>query len=504
MNEFINIMPENHDQVLREIPGKLYIVYFSRECIFCRQAIMNLINMPENPLFTFAVCQVDGHEEFRMKEGLLSLPTTRIYENGIKTLETNGYNQTYGAYGEMRSSIEKAENFHPVYADNAATTKMSRKALKAFCDCAKNEYGNPSTNYAVGLEARARLTWSRSVILDAFHLQSGKVIFTGGGSEADNQALYSATREGLKQNRKHIITSAVEHHAVLHTLEKYKEEGFDVTVLSVNALGQVCLKELEQAIRPETILVSIMYANNETGTIQPVREIAGICKKHGVLYHCDAVQAAGHVDIDLSLVKADYLSIAAHKFNGPKGIGALIIPGDAPVSSLLLGGGQESGHRAGTENVQAIYAMAVALNDHITHLKRNAKKTRAMTDSVVAALAGFPGVRFNGHPENRLPGTVNLSFSGIGGRELLFLLDAKYGICVSGGSACNTASAEPSHVLTAMGLSKAEADSAVRISLNQDNTPEDADYIVNALENSVAYLRARQTGCHQESAHSVL
>lgn len=491
MNEFLNITPESHDEALRQIHGKLYIIYFSKDCVFCRQAIMNLINMPENTLFTYAVCQVDGFEDFRMKEGLLSLPTIRIYENGEKIRETNGYNRVMGAYGEMQGSIEKAEDYRPVYADHAATTQMTRKALKAFTDCAKENYGNPSANYTAGLKAGSILNAARSSILRAFHLKSGRLIFTGGGSEADNQAIYSAYREGLKQNKKHMITSAVEHHAVLHTLDKFKEYGFEITVLPVDNFGRIDPKALEEAIRPDTILVSIMYANNETGTIQPVAEIGEICRRHGVLYHCDAVQAVGHVDIDLSELNIDYLTLAAHKFGGPKGVGALVLSDNAPVYSLVLGGGQESGHRAGTENVPGIHAMAVALEERVKHLKSEMKKAKAMTETIASAFEKFPGVRLNGDQKNRLPGTVNLSFSGIGGRELLFLLDAKYGVSASGGSACSAFSSEPSHVLIAMGLTKEEAESAVRVSLGPENTMDDAAYIMKAIKESVEYLRNR-------------
>lgn len=491
MNEFLNITPESHDEALRKTNGKLYIIYFSTDCVFCRQAIINLINMPENKLFTYAVCQVDGYEDFRMKEGLLSLPTIRIYENGVKLTETNGYNRVMGAYGEMQGSIEKAEDYRIVYADHAATTQMTKKALKAFSDYAKQNYGNPSSNYATGLRARGTLNAARSSVLGAFHLKSGKLLFTGGGSEADNQALYSAYREGIKQNKKHMITSAVEHHAVLHTLEKYKADGFEITVLPVDGLGRIDPKTLEEAIRPDTILVSIMYANNETGTIQPVAEIGEICKQHGVLFHCDAVQAVGHVDIDLSALNIDYLSLAAHKFGGPKGVGALVLSDNAPVCSLVLGGGQENGHRAGTENVPGVHAMAVALEERIKHLKSETKKAKAMTETIASAFEDLPGVRLNGDKKNRLPGTVNLSFTGIGGRELLFLLDAKYGVSASGGSACSASSSKPSHVLTAMGLTREEAESAVRISLGQENTMDDAEYIAKALRESVEYLRNR-------------
>ena len=491
MKEFLKIMPENHEKVIREVPGKLYILYFSKDCVFCRGAIANLINMPENALFTYAVCQVDGEKDFRMKENLLSMPTVRIYENGVKIRETNGYNRTYGASYDMRGSIERCADYHVVYADNAATTKLSKKALKAFADCARENYGNPSTNYEVGQKAKGVLQGARGVLRESLRLKGHSVIFTGGGSEADNQALYSAYKEGMKQSKKHMITSAIEHHAVLHTMESFREDGFEITVLPVNEKGRIDPAELAKAIRPDTILVSIMYANNEIGTIQPVREIGDICKERGVLFHCDAVQAVGHVEIDLSELNIDYLSLAAHKFNGPKGVGALIVSENAPVYSLILGGGQEHERRAGTENVQGICAMAAALQEHTKHLKRDTKKIRGMIDALITGLNEIPGVIFNGDGENRLPGTVNVSFEKIGGRELLFLLDAKYGICVSGGSACNTNSIKPSHVLLALGLSEELAESAVRVSLNQDNTPEDAEYIVKALRESVEYLRSR-------------
>ena len=492
MNEFLKITPENHEQAIREVPGKLFILYFSKDCVFCRKAIADLINMAENSLFSYAVCQVDDCKDFRMKENLLSLPTFRIYENGVKIRETNGYNQTYGASYDMRGSIEPCENYRIVYADNAATTKMSRKELKAYVDCARDNYGNPSTGYELGQKAKGTLQYARAVLREALHLEKHSVIFTGGGSEADNQALYSAYKEGIKQNRKHMITSAIEHHAILHTMESFQSDGFEITVLPVDEKGRIRLKELEKVIRPDTILVSIMFANNEIGTIQPVKEIGELCRNKNVLFHCDAVQAAGHIEIDLSELNVDYLSIAAHKFNGPKGVGALIVAENAPVSPLILGGGQESARRAGTENVQGICAMAAALQEHTKHLKRDTKKIRDMMDALTVGLKEIPGIVFNGDAENRLPGTVNVSFENIKGRELLFLLDAKYGLCVSGGSACNTNSKKPSHVLLALGLTEELAESAVRISINQDNTPEDAEYIVNALKESVEYLRSRE------------
>ena len=491
MNEFLNVTPENHEKAIRETAGKLYILYFSKDCVFCRKAIANLINLPENTLFTYAVCQVDGEKEFRMKENLLSLPTVRIYENGVKLRETTGYNRVYGADAEMRASIEKCENYRVVYADNAATTKMSRKALKAYTDSAKEYFGNPSTQYEVGQRARGALQNARSIVLGALHAKNHRVIFTGGGSEADNQALFSAYEEGIRQNKRHIITSAVEHHAVLHTLERFQRDGFEVTVLPVNDKGRVETEALERAIRPDTILVSIMYANNETGTLQPAREIGEICKAHGVLFHCDAVQAVGHIPIDLSQLNIDYFTLAAHKFGGPKGVGALLVSENAPISSLILGGGQEGAHRAGTENVQGVCAMAAALMEHEKHMKRDTKKITAMMDALTNALKEIPGIVFNGDPENRLPGTVNVAFENVPGRELLFLLDAKYGICVSGGSACTAASSAPSHVLLALGLPEGLAESAVRVSLNQDNAKEDAGYIAAALRESVEYLRSR-------------
>lgn len=490
MNEFIKITPENHDEVIAKVPGKLYILYFSADCVFCREAVIDLINMPENSLFTYAVCQVDEAKDFRRNENILSLPTVRVYENGVKIRETDGYNRVYGINYDMRGSIEKCDNFHTVYADNAATTAMSKKALKAFVDCARETYGNPSANYDLGLKARSMINNARLIIGRDLNLKSGSVIFTGGGSEADNLALYSAFKEGIRQNRRHMITSAVEHHAVLHTMESFRESGFEITVLGVDEKGRVSLEELAAAIRPDTILVSIMFANNEIGTLQPVKKIGALCKKCGVLYHCDAVQAAGHVKIDLAKLNIDYLSIAAHKFNGPKGVGALVVSDSAPVSPLILGGSQESSRRAGTENVQGIQAMATALDEHCRHMKRDTQKTRELTEKLIAGLQSIPDIVFNGDLENRLPGTVNVSFRNVKGRELLFLLDAGYGICVSGGSACNTNSGKPSHVLMALGLPDELAESAVRISLNQDNSEEDVGYIVNALRESVEYLRS--------------
>ena len=489
MREFIKVKPENHDQVINEVQGKLYILYFSKECIFCRQAIIDLTNMEENSLFTYAVCQVDDEKDFRMKENLLSLPVVRIYENGKLIHETNGYNQVYGASYDMRESIKRSEDYHVVYADNAATTKMSRKALKAYIDCAKNYYGNPSTSYEIGQVAKSAMQYARSIISKSLHLKKHRIIFTSGGSEADNQALYSAYKEGLKQNKKHIITSSIEHHAVLHTLENFKNDGFEISVLPVDEKGRINLDNLEKSIRPDTILVSIMYANNEIGTLQPIKEIGEICKEKNVLFHCDAVQAVGHIDIDLSKLNINYLSLAAHKFNGPKGVGALIVSENAPIYPLILGGGQEKGFRAGTENVQGIYATAIALREHIKHLKSETKKIKVMMNALIEGIAEIPGAYFNGDNENRLPGTVNISFENIRGRELLFLLDAKYGICVSGGSACNSNSKKPSHVLLALGMNEELAESAIRISINQDNTIDDVKYITKAIKESVDYLR---------------
>lgn len=489
MTEFLKITSESHEETIKKIQGKLYILYFSLDCVFCRQALRDLIDMPDNSLFTYAVCRIDDDKDFRLKENILSMPTVRIYENGVIIQETDGYNETYGASFDLRKTIERPTDYRIVYADNAATTKMSKKALKAFTDTAKEDYGNPSTRYDVGLSAKGRMEYARDLIKYRLGLDLGRVIFTGSGSEADNLALFSAYKEGTKLNKKHIITSAVEHHGVLHTLEEYKKDGFEITVLGVNDKGLIDLNELKSAICPDTILVSIMYANNETGTIQPVKEIGKLCKEKGVLFHCDAVQAVGHIKIDLSKLNIDYLSMAAHKFNGPKGVGALLTSGNAPVYPMIFGGGQESSLRAGTENVPGIYSMAIALDDHIRHIRRNTNKTKELMDRLITGLSEISGIIFNGDMENRLPGTVNFSFENIRGRELLFLLDAKYGVCVSGGSACNTGSKDPSHVLLAMGLGRDLAESAVRISLNSDNTIEEVEYIIRAIKESVASLR---------------
>lgn len=490
MQEFLNITPETHADAIRQTPGKLYILYFNTDCVFCRMAVLDLIRMPENALFTYAVCQLDGQNDFRLRENIVSVPTVRVYENGNILQEARGYNRALGAYGEMRGSIEKCPDYRLVYADHAATEPMSKKALKAYCDCAKHFYGNPSAAYEAGLQAKACLTRARSVLSEALHLKKGRIVFTSGGSEANALALHSARCEGLRLHKKHIITSAVEHPAVLRTLEKYAEDGFTLTVLPVDGKGLIDPAVLEKALRPDTVLVSVMFANNETGTIQPVKKIGRLCRAHGVLFHSDAVQAVGHIPIDLSKLNIDYLSLAAHKFGGPKGAGALAVSENAPLFPLLSGGGQESGFRAGTENVQAAAAMATALQERVRRLKSDGARLRAVTERIRLGLTDMPGVFFNGDPESRLPGTVNFSFSNVGGRELLFLLDAKYGISASGGSACHTGSPNPSHVLTAMGLTPEPAGSAVRISLDRENTAEDADYILRALRESVEYLRS--------------
>lgn len=491
MKEFIKITPENHDEAIRQMPGKLYVLYFSANCPVCRDAVRELIAMPENSLFVYAVCQVDDEAEFRAKEKLLVLPTVRVYENGALLRETSGYDRVYGAGYDMRGSVRKCLNYHAVYADNAATTKMSEKALKAYVRCARSVYGNPSAAYDAGLTARSALNEARECIKRCFNLSRGDVIFTASGSEADNQALLSAYWEGQRLNRKHIITTAIEHRAVLRTLNSFREDGFEITVLSVNEKGQADPKAVEQAIRPDTILVSVMYANNEIGTIQPIGQIGDLCRKHGVLFHCDAVQAAGHVSIDLLALSIDYLSISAHKFNGPKGVGALIVSERAPVSPLILGGEQEKARRAGTENVQGACAMAAALDERVRRLRGDTKKVRALTQALLTGLEDVPDVTLNGDAENRLPGTVNLSFRNVRGRELLFLLDARYGISVSGGAACNTDSPNPSHVLMALGLTKEMAESSIRISLNHDNSMDDVEYIVNAIKECVEFLRNR-------------
>ena len=375
-----------------------------------------------------------------------------------------------------------------IYVDNGATTKMSETAVKAMTPYMTEIYGNPSSLHSVGQRAAEALADARERIAACLNCSPREVTFTSGGSEADNQAIISAARIGEKVGKKHIISTAFEHHAVLHTLNKLKKEGFDITLLDVHENGIVTAEEVEKAIRPDTALVTIMFANNEIGTIQPIAAIGEVCENHGVIFHTDAVQAVGHVKVDVKEQHIDMLSLSAHKFHGPKGIGVLVSRRGIPLTNLIEGGAQERKKRAGTENIPAIMAMAAALEEACGHLEENAKKLIAMRDKLIAGLSEIPHSILNGDPKNRLPGNVNLCFEGIEGESLLLLLDDK-GIAASSGSACTSGSLDPSHVLLAIGRPHEIAHGSLRLSLSEENTEEEMDYIIAAVKDVVEYLR---------------
>ena len=375
-----------------------------------------------------------------------------------------------------------------IYVDNGATTKMSETAVKAMTPYMTEIYGNPSSLHSVGQRAAEALTDARERIAACLNCSPREVTFTSGGSEADNQAIISAARIGEKVGKKHIISTAFEHHAVLHTLNKLKKEGFDITLLDVHENGIVTAEEVEKAIRPDTALVTIMFPNNEIGTIQPIAAIGEVCENHGVIFHTDAVQAVGHVKVDVKEQHIDMLSLSAHKFHGPKGIGVLVSRRGIPLTNLIEGGAQERKKRAGTENIPAIMAMAAALEEACGHLEENAKKLIAMRDKLIAGLSEIPHSILNGDPKNRLPGNVNFCFEGIEGESLLLLLDDK-GIAASSGSACTSGSLDPSHVLLAIGRPHEIAHGSLRLSLSEENTEEEMDYIIAAVKDVVEYLR---------------
>ena len=375
-----------------------------------------------------------------------------------------------------------------IYADNAATTKMSRAAIEAMTACLEEEYGNPSSLYALGQQAKERLEQARGEIAAVIGADPGEITITSGGSEADNQALRTGAALGKRAGKTHIISTAFEHHAILHTLKRLEEEGFSVTLLPVHEDGLVRVEELEAAIREDTCLVSVMYANNEIGTIQPIREIGEICRKHGVLFHTDAVQAVGHVPIDVKEQNIDMLSSSAHKFHGPKGIGFLYARKGVRLVNLIEGGAQEGGKRAGTENVAAAAAMAAALKETAGGMAETAPRLRALRDRLIAGLREIPHSALNGDAEKRLPGNVNFCFEGIEGESLLLLLDDR-GICASSGSACTSGSLDPSHVLLAIGRVHDVAHGSLRLTLGEDATEEDVDYLIRNVKEVVEYLR---------------
>lgn len=376
-----------------------------------------------------------------------------------------------------------------IYADNAATTRLSDTALNAMLPYMQAEYGNPSSLHSVGQRAQEALTEARARIAARLGCQPTEVIFTSGGSEADNQAIRSAAAFGKMKGKTHIISTAFEHHAVLHTLEALEKEGFTVTLLDVHEDGMVSAQQVEEAITPETCLVTIMYANNEIGTVQPIAEIGEVCRRHGVLFHTDAVQAVGHLPVNVAEQNIDLLSLSAHKFHGPKGIGVLYARRGVPIFPLIHGGAQERNRRGGTENIPAIVGMAAALDEACDHLEEDTAQLCALRERLIAGLSNIPHSVLNGHREHRLPGTVNFCFEGIEGESLLLLLDDK-GVYASSGSACTSGSLDPSHVLLAIGRPHEIAHGSLRLSLSPDTTEEEVDYMVKAVTDVVAYLRS--------------
>lgn len=375
-----------------------------------------------------------------------------------------------------------------IYVDNAATTAMSDIAIAAMTPYLKEVYGNPSSLHTVGQVAKEALEKARADIAKCLNADPREIYFTSGGSEADNQCIRSGALNGALKGKKHIISTAFEHHAVLHTLKKLEKEGFEVTYLDVHENGLVTAEQVKEAIRPDTALVTVMYANNEVGTIQPIREIGEVCKKAGVVFHTDAVQAVGHIPVDVKADIIDMLSLSAHKFHGPKGVGALYCRRGIPLKTFIEGGAQERGRRAGTENIGGIVATSVALNEACANMKANAEKMKKLRDRLIDGLLKIPHSKLNGDRTNRLPANVNMCFEGIEGEGLLLHLDAR-GICASSGSACTSGSLDPSHVLLALGLPHEVAHGSLRLSLCEYNTDEDVDAILKAVPEVVSYLR---------------
>lgn len=375
-----------------------------------------------------------------------------------------------------------------IYADNAATTKISQTAMKAMISAMENSYGNPSSIHQIGMAANDALQTAREQIARCLGCMPKEIFFTSGGTESDNQAIMSAAMLGAKQNKRHIISTAFEHHAVLHTLRRLKEQGFEIQLLDVGAEGNITAAQVEEAIRPDTCLVTVMFANNEIGSVLPIAEIGEVCRAHGVFFHTDAVQAAGHIPVNVKKQNIDMLSLSAHKFHGPRGIGALYVKRGIELTSLMEGGGQERGKRPGTENLPAIMGMAAALKEECTLMEQNEAKVTAMRDRLIQGLSQIPYSILNGSREKRLPGNVNFCFEGVSGESLLLLLDSR-GICASSGSACASGALDPSHVLLSLGLAPEIAQGSLRISLDISNTEEEIDYMLEVIPQVVEQLR---------------
>lgn len=375
-----------------------------------------------------------------------------------------------------------------VYADNAATTAVSKTALEAMLPCFQEFYGNPSSLHSPGQRAAEKLAAAREIFARHLNAEPREITFTSGGSEADNQALRSAAALGARKGKKHIISTKFEHHAILHTLDALEKEGFEVTLLDIPPDGVVTAEQVKAAIRPDTCLVTVLFANNEIGTIQPIAEIGAVCHEAGVLFHTDAVQAAGHLPIDVQAMHIDLLSLSAHKFHGPKGVGVLYARRGVPLVNVIYGGAQERGKRAGTENIPGICGAAAAFDEACANMEKNAAYLAPLRDKLIAGLTAIPHTVLNGDAVRRLPGNVNVCFEGVEGESLLLLLDAK-GVAASSGSACTSGSLDPSHVLLALGRPHEVAHGSLRLSLSEYNTAEEIDYILEVLPNIISYLR---------------
>ena len=383
---------------------------------------------------------------------------------------------------------KEANTMRHIYADNAATTKMSQAAIRGMLPYLDGIYGNPSSLHSAGQAAKEALESARAVMARGLGCDPREITFTSGGSEADNQAIRTAAWLGAKKGKKHIVSTAFEHHAVLHTLEALEKEGFEVTLLDVHGDGLITAEEVAAAIRPDTCLVTVMYANNEVGTVEPIAEIGAVCREKGVLFHTDAVQAAGHLSIDVGKEHIDLLSLSAHKFHGPKGVGVLYARKGIPLQNLICGGAQERGKRAGTENLPAIMGMAAAFEEALVNMDQRAAQVTALRDRLIDGLGQIPHSLLNGHRTERLPGNVSFCFEGIEGESLLLLLDDK-GVEASSGSACTSGSLDPSHVLLALGRPHEIAHGSLRLTLSHETTKEEVDYMIDAVTQVVEYLR---------------
>ena len=404
-------------------------------------------------------------------------------------IDTVGY-WIYNADDSDKSIISSRKQVisMKIYADNAATTKMSETAIRTMLFYMENQYGNPSSLYTIGQEAKEALEQARADVAAVINADPREILFTSGGSEADNQALLSAAEIGRKNGKMHIISTAFEHHAILHSLKRLEKQGFEVTLLPVHEDGLVIPAEVETAIREDTCLVTVMYANNEIGTIQPVKEIGDICRAHNVIFHTDAVQAVGHLPIDVKEENIDLLSASAHKFHGPKGVGFLYAKKGILLTNLIEGGAQERGKRGGTENVPGIMSMAAALKESAANMDRDAAHMKAMRDRLICGLSEIPHSALNGDAQQRLPGNANFCFEGIEGESLLLLLDDR-GISASSGSACTSGSLDPSHVLLAIGRVHDVAHGSLRLTIGEDITEEEVDYMIENIKDVVTYLR---------------